>query len=264
MAATASSYSITMRLYTDPDHAVVGQVATEIARHGGIVTAIDVADSSHERLTDDHADLLERFEEAEAKLLARYRRALAHDLPADVGLVLAANVADESVAAVRDGERVPLLAAVSVMLLAPAGRGRVSVTGPDPAAPPEIVLDMARHPDDVAALAEGTRLAHSLLTGPRMAPLLAETLLWTDKRVGDPARLRRSVAAFATPLWHPTGTAAMGPSADGRAVVDERLRVHGVSGLLVADGSVMPSPTRAPTNLTCAMIAERAASWMTA
>jgi malate dehydrogenase (oxaloacetate-decarboxylating) len=53
MAATASSYSITMRLYTDPDHAVVGEVATEIARRGGIVTAIDVAESSHDRLVVD-------------------------------------------------------------------------------------------------------------------------------------------------------------------------------------------------------------------
>ena len=53
MAATPSSYSITMRLYTDPDHAVVGEVATEIARLGGIVTAIDVAESSHDRLVVD-------------------------------------------------------------------------------------------------------------------------------------------------------------------------------------------------------------------
>jgi malate dehydrogenase (oxaloacetate-decarboxylating) len=53
MAATASSYSITMRLYTDPDHAVVGDVATRIAQAGGIVTAIDVAESSHDRLVVD-------------------------------------------------------------------------------------------------------------------------------------------------------------------------------------------------------------------
>jgi len=53
MAATASSYSITMRLYTVPDHAVVGQVATSLAQAGGIVTAIDVAESSHERLKVD-------------------------------------------------------------------------------------------------------------------------------------------------------------------------------------------------------------------
>jgi malate dehydrogenase (oxaloacetate-decarboxylating) len=53
MAATSSSYSITTRLYTAPDHGVVGTVATTIAEHGGIVTGIDVADSSHERLVVD-------------------------------------------------------------------------------------------------------------------------------------------------------------------------------------------------------------------
>ncbi len=53
MAATASSYSITMRLYTAPDHGVVGTVATCIAASGGIVTAIDVAESRHDRLVVD-------------------------------------------------------------------------------------------------------------------------------------------------------------------------------------------------------------------
>ncbi|PVG82258.1 NAD-dependent malic enzyme [Nocardioides gansuensis] len=53
MAATTSSYSITMRLHTDPDHGVVGQVATTIAEGGGIVTAIDVAESRHDRLVLD-------------------------------------------------------------------------------------------------------------------------------------------------------------------------------------------------------------------
>ena len=52
-AATPSSYSITVRLHTSPDHAVVGQVATKIAEQGGIVTAIDVADSRHDRLVVD-------------------------------------------------------------------------------------------------------------------------------------------------------------------------------------------------------------------
>ncbi|MCD6641133.1 MAG: NAD-dependent malic enzyme [Nocardioides sp.] len=53
MAATASSYSITMRLHTAPDHGVVGAVATEISRGGGVVTAIDVSDSRHDRLVVD-------------------------------------------------------------------------------------------------------------------------------------------------------------------------------------------------------------------
>ena len=53
MAATASSYSITMRLYTAPDHGVVGAVATQIAASGGVVTAIDVTESRHDRLVVD-------------------------------------------------------------------------------------------------------------------------------------------------------------------------------------------------------------------
>src|SRR5690242_7388898 len=53
MSATPSSYSITMRLHTAPDHGVVGSVATAISEVGGIVTAIDVADSRHDRLVLD-------------------------------------------------------------------------------------------------------------------------------------------------------------------------------------------------------------------
>src|SRR6478735_6296660 len=53
MSATASSYSITMRLYTDPDPRVIGTVATTIARAGGIVTAMDMAESRHDRLVVD-------------------------------------------------------------------------------------------------------------------------------------------------------------------------------------------------------------------
>jgi malate dehydrogenase (oxaloacetate-decarboxylating) len=73
MAATTSSYSITMRLHTAPDHGIVGAVATAIAQAGGIVTAIDVAESSHERLVvdvtcsasdADHATLLEQAVDA--------------------------------------------------------------------------------------------------------------------------------------------------------------------------------------------------------
>ncbi|WP_238342916.1 NAD-dependent malic enzyme [Nocardioides cynanchi] len=67
MSATPSSYSITMRLHTAPDHGIVGAVATAISSAGGIVTGIDVADSSHDRLVvdvtcsasdSDHSELL--------------------------------------------------------------------------------------------------------------------------------------------------------------------------------------------------------------
>ncbi len=53
MSVTASSYSITMRLHTAPDHGIVGAVATAISHAGGIVTAIDVTESRHDRLVLD-------------------------------------------------------------------------------------------------------------------------------------------------------------------------------------------------------------------
>ena len=51
--ATASSYSITMRLHTPPDHGIVGTAATAVAAAGGVVTAIDVVESSPTRLRLD-------------------------------------------------------------------------------------------------------------------------------------------------------------------------------------------------------------------
>jgi malate dehydrogenase (oxaloacetate-decarboxylating) len=74
MSVTASSYSITMRLHTAPDHGVVGAVATAISAAGGVVTAIDVADSTRERLVVDvtcsaaDAEHAHRLEEAVDKV----------------------------------------------------------------------------------------------------------------------------------------------------------------------------------------------------
>ena len=65
-----------------------------------------------------------------------------------------------------------------------------------------------------------------------------------------------------TTIFHPVGTAKMGPENDPMAVVDQYCRVRGVEGLRVVDASVMPNIVRANTNLTCIMIGERVADWM--
>ena len=151
---------------------------------------------------------------------------------------------------------------VAATLLDPASRGRVALRDGAPGSPPDIELRLASDPADLALLMDGVRLAWSLLRTPPLADVLGRPFVWTDRLVGDPALLRAAVPRFVAPMWHPAGTARMGPATDPLAVVDEHCRVHGVEGLHVVDASVMPSLPRATPNLTCIMIGERAAGWM--
>jgi choline dehydrogenase len=65
-----------------------------------------------------------------------------------------------------------------------------------------------------------------------------------------------------TTTQHISGTCKMGPASDPLAVVDQHCRVHGLTGLRVADASVMPDVIRANTNATTIMIAERVADFI--
>ena len=76
--------------------------------------------------------------------------------------------------------------------------------------------------------------------------------------------LAKLAGDIGTTIFHPVGTAKMGPEADPLAVVDSRLRVQGVRGLRVVDASVMPTITSGNTNAPTLMIAERAAGWILA
>jgi 5-(hydroxymethyl)furfural/furfural oxidase len=104
----------------------------------------------------------------------------------------------------------------------------------------------------------------ALLDGP---PALRDYLMRTkvcpgaqlDDLVADAERLKAWIVANASGFFHPVGTCRMGRSDDPMAVVDGAGRVHGVSGLRVADASVMPTIVRATTNLTAMMIGEKIA-----
>ena len=74
--------------------------------------------------------------------------------------------------------------------------------------------------------------------------------------------LKSAVSRFVNATWHAVGTAKMGPATDSMAVVDQHFRVHGLERLRVVDASVMPSIPRSAPNLSCIMLAERAAEWM--
>jgi choline dehydrogenase len=78
--------------------------------------------------------------------------------------------------------------------------------------------------------------------------------------VGDDAALVKAAGDLGTTIFHPVGTCRMGPG-EG-AVVDDRLRVHGIEGLRVIDASIMPRITSGNTNAPTYMIAERGAEFV--
>ena len=79
-------------------------------------------------------------------------------------------------------------------------------------------------------------------------------------RSDDDAALIKAAGDIGTTIFHPVGTASMGPRDDATAVVDERLRVIGIDGLRVIDASVMPSITSGNTASPTMMIAEKGAA----
>jgi choline dehydrogenase len=189
-------------------------------------------------------------------------RAATADGPPDISLTLATNagVPDmPGIGAILGGRS---CVSVSAMLLRPRSRGTVRIPSPAPDAVPVISLRLASAPGDIGPLMAGTRLAWSVVTYPAFAALLERPLLWTGRLVADDELLRDAIPRFVSPMWHAASTARMGPADDDLAVVDQRCQVHGIEGLRVVDASVMPALPSATPNLTCMMIAERVAEWM--
>jgi choline dehydrogenase len=103
---------------------------------------------------------------------------------------------------------------------------------------------------------EAIRLTRRIVSQPAMAPFAPEEFKPGPGAESD-EDLARTAGDIATTIFHPVGTAKMG--SDDAAVVDDRLRVHGIEGLRVVDASVMPTITSGNTNSPVIMIAEKAA-----
>lgn len=109
----------------------------------------------------------------------------------------------------------------------------------------------------VAAVKYARRLA---ATEPLAGLMKREFRPGPDVRTDD--EILHFCREYGATIFHPSGTARMGPSSDPMAVVDERLRVHGVAGLRVVDCSIMPTLVSGNTNVPVVMLAERAAEFM--
>jgi choline dehydrogenase len=146
----------------------------------------------------------------------------------------------------------------------PRSRGRVSLESKDPDVPPQIDLKYLEDPEDMRRMIEGVRIAWRLMNSQHLRPYMKEINDLGPEAIDSDEAIAAFVRANCGTIYHPVGTARMGPDSDGQAVVDQYCRVRGVEGLRVVDASVMPNIVRANTNLTCIMIGERVAEWMRA
>lgn len=144
--------------------------------------------------------------------------------------------------------------------LRPRSRGSVHALSPDSRAAPRIDPNFLSDPDDRRVAADMLRLTRRIVAQAPLAPFRPEEYVpGMDFQGGrqDDETLATAAGTVGTTIYHPVGTARMGR--DPLAVVDERLRVHGLEGLRVVDAAIMPAITSGNTNTPVVMIAEKGA-----
>ncbi|MCX8102626.1 MAG: GMC family oxidoreductase N-terminal domain-containing protein [Geminicoccaceae bacterium] len=146
----------------------------------------------------------------------------------------------------------------SVCNLRPTSRGFVRLASPDPSTPPAIQPRYLSTEEDRRVAVQAIRLTRRIMAARAMARYRPQEYR-PGPEVESEEALVRAAGDIATTIFHPVGTCKMGPESDRSAVVDPRLRVHGLSGLRVVDASIMPTITSGNTNAPVIMIAEKAA-----
>jgi choline dehydrogenase-like flavoprotein len=144
---------------------------------------------------------------------------------------------------------------VIVTVLRPKSIGRVSLAGANPADAPLIDPNFLGHPDDLELFVKGIRIARRIIASPLMDRYRGVERYTGHARTDD--EIREIVRERADTNYHPVGTCKMG--IDEMAVVDPQLRVHGMTGLRVADASVMPTLVGGNTCAPSVMIGEKGA-----
>lgn len=136
--------------------------------------------------------------------------------------------------------------------------GYLRLLGRDPGAPMEIQPNFLAEPADLKALIAGIELTMELVATRAIAPFMAGYA--APARPPSAAEAEAFVRNACTTFYHTCGTCRMGE--DSEAVVDSRLRVHGVDGLRIADASVIPIIPSCNTHAPVTMIGERAADFI--
>jgi choline dehydrogenase len=152
---------------------------------------------------------------------------------------------------------------IGPLLLRPTSRGSIKLADNSAFTPPRILPNYLSTSYDRDILLYGLRLVIKILHTQAMKGVFDGWYTpWfnpaNEKEPSD-AELRRYLRENADTIYHPMGTAKMGPREDEMDVVDHRLRVHGVDGLRVVDASVSPTPLACHTCAPVVAVAEKAA-----
>ncbi|KXJ73585.1 hypothetical protein RP20_CCG015527 [Aedes albopictus] len=150
------------------------------------------------------------------------------------------------------------------MMLRPKSRGFIRLQSKNPLRYPLLYHNYLTHPDDVGVLREGVKAAIAFGETQAMKRFGAR---FHSKQVPNCNHLPEftdeywdcAIRQYTMTIYHMSGTTKMGPREDPYAVVDNKLRVHGIKGLRVIDASIMPRITSGNINAPVVMIGEKGA-----
>ncbi|XP_076181845.1 glucose dehydrogenase [FAD, quinone] [Ptiloglossa arizonensis] len=180
------------------------------------------------------------------------------------GILAAFNVDDDLLDSVEKEILENDLIVASAVLLNPKSRGKLELRTTNPADPIRIYANYFAENEDMETLLKSVDAIKSLIDtktlknhGTHLKHFDIPNCRHT--RPDSTEYWECNIRHVATSLYHPVGTAKMGPSGDPSAVVNPRLRVHGIQNLRVIDASIMPTIVSANTNAAVIMIAEKGA-----
>lgn len=166
---------------------------------------------------------------------------------------------------VGDADREPVEGhgvSINPCFLRPKSRGVVVITSKNPDEPVEIDARYLTEPSDMDAMLRGLKVARDIIRQPSMSAIIEQELLPSSHENVSDDVLIDHIRKYAKTVYHPAGTCKMGVDAD--AVVDPKLRVHGIERLRICDASIMPYLVSGNTNAPTIMIAERCADFILA
>ena len=146
----------------------------------------------------------------------------------------------------------------SVCNLRPTSRGHVRIASGDPLAAPKITPNYLTTAEDRKVAADSLSLTRRIVAAPALARYQPQEFM-PGVQFQTEEELAHAAGDIGTTIFHPVGTCKIGQDGDPLAVLDQQMRVRGVAGLRVVDGSVMPAITSGNPNSPIIMIAEKAA-----